>query len=40
LGELIVPTGDGKIKLDYMSVIFDTLDQNEMPTVPAKARVY
>ena len=32
--------GDGKIKLDYLSVIFDTLDMKECPTVPAKARTY
>jgi succinate dehydrogenase/fumarate reductase flavoprotein subunit len=29
-----------KIKLDYMNVIFETLDQDECPTIPAKARIY
>jgi succinate dehydrogenase (ubiquinone) flavoprotein subunit len=31
---------DKKIKLDYMNVIFETLDQTECPTIAAKARVY
>ena len=30
----------GKIKLGYMPVIFETLDEKECPTVPAKQRVY
>lgn len=29
-----------KIKLDYMNVIFETLDKDECPTIPAKARIY
>jgi len=31
---------NGKIKIDYLSVIFDTLDAKEVASVPAKARVY
>jgi succinate dehydrogenase (ubiquinone) flavoprotein subunit len=30
----------GKVSIEYVDVIMDTLDQKEFPTVPPKKRVY
>lgn len=30
----------GKVTIDYVDVIMETLDQKEFPTVPPKKRVY